>query len=162
MDDAVTACPSCGTPNVAEVTYPAPGTAGTSDRANFGQRLAAYLIDGVIFFVVYLVMILVLKGTGALLSYAIFVGYMIYLEGSPSGQTVGKKLLGIRVISETGGPLGYGLATGRFFARFLSGFLCSLGYFWMLWDDRKQTWHDKLVKSNVVTVEAHPVAAWPG
>jgi len=25
-----------------------------------------------------------------------------------------------------------------------------LGYFWMLWDDDNQTWHDKVVRSRVV------------
>jgi uncharacterized RDD family membrane protein YckC len=33
---------------------------------------------------------------------------------------------------------------------FLSGQILGLGYFWMLWDDNDQTWHDKIVKSIVV------------
>jgi uncharacterized RDD family membrane protein YckC len=34
----------------------------------------------------------------------------------------------------------------------VSGYVCLLGYLWMLWDDKKQTWHDKMVGSNVVRV----------
>lgn len=162
MDDVATACPSCGTPNVAEGAYAAAAMGGTSDRASFGQRLVAYIVDQAIFFVVYIVLLLTLDIFGALLSWAAFIGYTIYLHGSPSGQTVGKRVMNIRVIREDGGPLGYGAATGRFFATILSSAPCSLGYLWMLWDDQKQTWHDKLARTNVVTTDAHPVTAWPG
>lgn len=82
---------------------------------------------------------------GALLYYA-------KLEGGPSGQTVGKKALSIRVVdAATGGPIGAGRALGRYlFKSFISGNLCALGYLWSLWDGRKQTWHDKVVASVVV------------
>jgi len=69
-----------------------------------------------------------------------------------TGQTIGKRALGIKVLdSRTGVPIGAGRAIGRYFAKFLSGFLCGLGYLWMLWDPYKQTWHDKIVGSYVVT-----------
>ncbi len=32
----------------------------------------------------------------------------------------------------------------------MSNQVFSLGYLWMLWDDDKQTWHDKMVRSIVV------------
>lgn len=78
--------------------------------------------------------------------------YYVRLEGGPTGQTVGKKALGIRVAdATTGGPIGGGRALGRYaFKVFISGSICNLGYFWMLWDKRKQTWHDKVVSSVVV------------
>ena len=162
MDDTATACPSCGLANIADGAMAAAAFDGTSDRANFGQRLLAVIIDGVLVAVANFVLVLVASDVGNLLSFVGGLAYYIYLEGSPSGQTVGKRAMGIRVIAEGGGPLGYGAATGRYFARILSGIPCGLGYFWMLWDDKKQTWHDKLVRSNVVTVDAHPVTAWPG
>jgi uncharacterized RDD family membrane protein YckC len=52
----------------------------------------------------------------------------------------------------TGTPIGVGRAIGRYFAKILSAIPCGLGYFWMLWDPNKQTWHDKIVGSYVVTV----------
>ncbi|MFO7281536.1 MAG: RDD family protein [Thermoanaerobacterales bacterium] len=86
----------------------------------------------------------------ALLAIVAAVVYYAKLEGG-SGQTLGKRALGIRVVDEhTGGPIGTGRAVGRYFARILSGLPCFLGYLWMLWDDRKQTWHDKLTRSQVV------------
>jgi uncharacterized RDD family membrane protein YckC len=86
-----------------------------------------------------------------LLVAAVIAGVIYYarLEGG-SGQTVGKKAVGIRVAdANSGGPIGTGRAVGRYFARFLSSFFL-LGYLWALWDGRKQTWHDKLASSVVV------------
>ena len=82
--------------------------------------------------------------------WAALVFYWARLEGR-TGQSLGSKALGITVVdAATGQPIGGGRAIGRFFARILSGFLCYLGYFWMLWDPQKQTWHDKLANSVVV------------
>ena len=46
--------------------------------------------------------------------------------------------------------------------RIVSGFVCLLGYLWMLWDRERQTWHDKVANTVVVPTSAYPVAAWPG
>jgi uncharacterized RDD family membrane protein YckC len=75
--------------------------------------------------------------------------YYAVLEGR--GQTVGCKALSLRIIDEhNGGPIGTARGVGRYFARILSAIPCGLGYFWMLWDDKNQTWHDKLAGSLVI------------
>jgi len=81
---------------------------------------------------------------GALLYHSLLVGR--------TGQTLGKKALGLRVVDATTGvPIGTGRALGRYlFASFISGNICALGYLWAIWDGRKQTWHDKVVSSVVV------------
>jgi uncharacterized RDD family membrane protein YckC len=38
----------------------------------------------------------------------------------------------------------------------LSALLCFLGFFWMLWDRRKQTWHDMVANSLVVRASVCP------
>lgn len=89
---------------------------------------------------------------GVLLALAFVAGiiYFAKLEGG-SGQTLGKRALGIKVVdSRTGGSIGTGRGVGRYFARILSQLVCYLGYLWMLWDPEKQTWHDKMVNSYVV------------
>lgn len=131
-------------------------------RASFGVRLAAALIDGAMLFVVGLVLGAISKGLQGL-GILIGLAYYVYLEGSPSGQTVGKKVMNIRIVdSESGGPIGYGRAVLRYFARILSAIPCLLGYFWMLWDKNGQTWHDKITTDVVVPTDAYPVDAWPG
>lgn len=100
-----------------------------------------------------------ITGPAAGLTLLLQLGYYVYMEGSSAGQTLGKKALGIRVIdSGAGGPIGYGRAFIRWIGRFLSALPCLLGYFWMLWDKNKQTWHDKFSNSIVVPVDAYPVS----
>lgn len=71
---------------------------------------------------------------------------------SKTGQTPGRKILGIKVVNtNTGEPPSFGMALLRYvFASFASGSLCYLGYLWMLWDDKNQTWHDKVCSTVVV------------
>ena len=144
------------------MSYGEPGTR-TGPRAEFVTRLLAALIDGAILFALSMVLVLALQDAGSALGFAAGIAYSVYLEGSPSGQTVGKKQMNIRVIDfDTGGPLGYGRAFLRYVCKVLSAIPCGLGYLWMLWDPQKQTWHDKLSTSVVVPTSAYPVEAWPG
>src|SRR5882757_10863329 len=121
-------------------------SAARGPRAGFGQRLVAAIVDGILIGVVGLIVELAIHNAlGTIIAYALGIGYYGWLEGSTSGQTVGKKMMGIRVYDlRQGGPIGTGRAIGRYFARILSTIPCLLGYFWMLWDSEKQTWHDKL------------------
>ena len=138
-------------------------TPRSGPRAGFGTRLAAALIDGVILFVVNFVLMRVLGAAGSALSLLVGLAYYGYLEGSPSGQTIGKRAMNIRVIDFTNGePLGIGKALLRYVGRIASSIVCLLGYFWMLWDDQKQTWHDKIAGTVVVPTSDYPVQAWPG
>lgn len=143
---------------------PATSTGPSGPRAGFGLRLVAWLVDVIILAVVGgLLGALFNRGVGNLLSTLIGLAYYVYLEGSPSGQTVGKKLMSIRVIDmKTGGRVDYGHAVIRYFAKILSAIPCGLGYFWMLWDKEKQTWHDKLSTTVVVPTSSYPVSEWPG
>ncbi|MEU7154941.1 RDD family protein [Streptomyces chrestomyceticus] len=79
--------------------------------------------------------------------------FMIAKEGS-TGQTPGKKALNIRVVREaTGQPLGFGLALGRKLCHVVDGPLCGLGYWWPLWDEKSQTFADKIVSTVVVRTQ---------
>jgi uncharacterized RDD family membrane protein YckC len=132
---------------------------GSGPRAGFWRRVAAVLIDGLILGVLYGVLLLVVDyGIAYLLYLVANYTYFTVLEGGPSGQTVGKRALRIRVIDfRAGGPIGYGRGFLRNIAKLLSGFVFGLGYLWMLWDSEKQTWHDKLATTVVVPVDAYPV-----
>ncbi len=146
-------------------TPPSPyGASGPSGpRASFGRRLVAWLVDAVLLAVVIgLIQVATKRVVADVIGFAIGLVYYSYLEGSNSGQTIGKRLLGIRVIDfGTGGPIGFGRAVIRYLGRIVSGLVCFLGYFWMLWDKERQCWHDKFANDVVVPVTSYPVASWP-
>src|SRR5262249_36611110 len=75
---------------------------------------------------------------------------LIYLcEGS--GQSFGKKFIGIRIIRTDGGPLDYRTVVIRHILGYLLAMLpLGLGFAWALWDGRQQGWHDKLARTIVV------------
>jgi uncharacterized RDD family membrane protein YckC len=144
--------------------YQAPtGTGPSGPRANFGRRLVALLIDAILVGIVYGILYAINKALAIVVLIVLELAYWSYFEGSPSGRTIGKKAMGIRVIDfNTGGPLGFGRGFVRQLARIPSGIVCYLGYLWMLWDKEKQTWHDKLASTVVVPESAYPVEKWPG
>ncbi len=135
--------------------------AASGPRASFFRRFGAALLDGILVGIVSGILEGVVgRGFGSLLGLAVGIAYYAYLEGGPTGQTLGKKALGIRVLDlRTGGPIGFSRGVIRYFGRILSAIPLLLGYFWMLWDSEKQTWHDKLAGSVVVPVGAYPIAS---
>jgi uncharacterized RDD family membrane protein YckC len=139
---------------------PAPTGRASGPRAGFWRRFAAYLLDQIILGIPVVIVVLISDQTvGNVVSFALTLAYFSFFEGGPTGQTVGKKALGIRVIDfKVGGPIGYGRGLVRTIARLLSGIVLFLGYLWMLWDPEKQTWHDKIAGTVVVPVDAYPVA----
>jgi uncharacterized RDD family membrane protein YckC len=135
-----------------------PPAGPSGPRASFGLRFVAWLIDLVILVVIDTVIRVILGSTvGGLLGFVINFAYFGYFEGGPAGQTVGKRAVGIRVIRyQDGGALGWGTALLRNLCRIISGIPCALGYFWMLWDKEKMTWHDKLSNTVVVPTTDYP------
>lgn len=153
------------------MTQPVPPPGGTpagpsGPRADFWYRLGGFLIDFVVLYVIGLVIGLVFSGnlvSQILISLAAGIAYSVYFIGSGSGQTPGMHLLNIRAVDAvTGGRVDYGRAFIRYLVGIVSQLPCYLGYFWMLWDPEKQTWHDKASKTYVVPTSAYPVERWPG
>ena len=153
------------------MTQPVPPPGGvpagpSGPRADFWYRLGGFLIDFVVLYVVGLVIGLVFSGnlvSQILISLAAGIAYSVYFIGSGSGQTPGMHLLNIRAVDAvTGGRVDYGRAFIRYLVGIVSQLPCYLGYFWMLWDPEKQTWHDKASKTYVVPTSAYPVERWPG
>ena len=142
------------------------GTSGgpTGPRAGFGERLVAAIIDGIVLGMgSFLLRAPLGFALGSVVGIVAGLAYYVYFEGSASGQTPGKKVMNIRVMDFlNGGPIDPARALIRYVARIVSGIPCGLGYFWMLWDSEKQTWHDKLSNTVVVPTSSYPVEAWPG
>jgi uncharacterized RDD family membrane protein YckC len=85
-----------------------------------------------------------LASASALLSLVYYVGFWLL-----AGQTPGKAFLGVAVVRADGGRLLAGAAIVRWLGYWLSGILF-LGYLWILVDNRRQGWHDKLAHTLVV------------
>ena len=136
-------------------------TGPSGPRASFGRRFVAALVDGLLLGIVYGIFFVIVSEEAAYGLYLLAgIVYYTLLEGGAAGQTLGKKALGIRVIDfNAGGSIGYGRGAVRYLARILSSIPCLLGYFWMLWDKEKQTWHDKLSTSIVVPESYYPTSA---
>jgi len=70
-----------------------------------------------------------------------------------TGQFWGHRGAGVRIVdATTGGPIGAGRAFGRYFAHILDAIPCYLGFLWPLWDQKKQTFADKI--TGTVSVRA--------
>jgi uncharacterized RDD family membrane protein YckC len=155
-------CPVCGTGTAAPIT----ASNGSSDLplATFGQRVGALLIDAVVttaimafgFFVTAVVATATpadQSGPGGLLAlynalvFLLVFTYKPMFEGA-SGQTLGKKAMGICVVSaEDGSLIGYGRAFGRSLACLLD---FGVGLLLPLWDANRQTIHDKAAGTIVI------------
>ncbi|MEU8582417.1 RDD family protein [Streptomyces abikoensis] len=91
---------------------------------------------------------LVVMGLAFLLS--VFLGFWALYRQGRTGQTPGKKAVGISVLRERDGmPTGFGMAFVRNLCHIVDGFFY-LGYLWPLWDEKKQTFADKIVGTVVV------------
>ena len=63
--------------------------------------------------------------------------------------TLGKKALGMIVTDLDGGRIGFGRATGRYFAKILSALILGIGFIMVAFTQRKQGLHD-LIASTLV------------
>ena len=66
------------------------------------------------------------------------------------GKTAGKALMGLRVLGQDGRRLTFWQALIRALGYYVSGLALFIGFLWVLVDDRRQTWHDKLARTLVV------------
>jgi uncharacterized RDD family membrane protein YckC len=79
-----------------------------------------------------------------------------------SGFTPGKALLGLRVVRSDGRPVNLGRAVLRLIAYLIAALPLFLGFIWILFDNRRQGWHDKIARTYVIYVwdkNSHPLAA---
>jgi uncharacterized RDD family membrane protein YckC len=146
-----------------------------SDYARWGQRVRARLIDQgptyvglIIFFFGYLISVIELSrssgstpdfetaavamiiGCSVILASLAWVAYNRWMIAGKTGQSLGKRTTKIRLIGEaTNTPIGAKNAFIRDLVHILDA-LTLVGYLWPFWDDRKQTFADKIMRTIVV------------
>jgi len=70
--------------------------------------------------------------------------YFSGMESSPLQATIGKLAVGLRVTDLQGQRISFGRATGRFFAKWLSGAILLIGYLMAGFTEKKQALHDRI------------------
>jgi uncharacterized RDD family membrane protein YckC len=154
--------------------------------ASWGSRVAAAVIDWLLLLIptVILFFVVVAGAVGisgdddvstggaiaAIVLYIILISavWLLYApllmmrEGAHNGQTLGKQLVGITVVRNTGQPMGFGWAALRevVIKGLVIGIASSiipvipwlLDVLWPLWDDQNRALHDMAVQTHVVRV----------
>jgi uncharacterized RDD family membrane protein YckC len=70
--------------------------------------------------------------------------YFALMESSPMQATLGKLVVGVAVTDLHGDRITFARATGRYFAKILSGIVLLIGYIMVAFTERKQGLHDVL------------------
>lgn len=130
------------------------GSGATRDYAETGPRILAGLVDYLaITILAIFIQVVISRPLGLLVSLGGlgFGLYNAYLNGE-TGQSIGKKMQNIKVVSaESGQPIGGGMGIVRYLCHIIDGCVCYLGYIFGLFIDKdKQTFADKIVKTVVV------------
>lgn len=126
----------------------------------FWRRFVAALLDGIILSVLGGILGALLGGESVsftaggfstnwmyiVLSILYSVGYQGY-----AGQTLGKKVMGIKVVDEKGQkPSYFTFFLREIIGKFVSAIILFIGYLMVIWDSKKQGLHDKIASTYVV------------
>ncbi|MBL1214413.1 MAG: RDD family protein [Ignavibacteriae bacterium] len=76
--------------------------------------------------------------------------YFALMESSKKQATLGKMIIGIMVTDLYGKRITFAKASGRFFSKFISGFILNIGYIIAAFTEKKQALHDMIAGCLVV------------
>src|SRR5271165_493073 len=147
------------------VSSPANPSPAEVEYGGFWRRTWAGIIDVVLeaavaFVVTYYVIDWVLDRIGQMLGYdrwmskvaagmayilVLAIGawlYAAFAESSSRRATIGKRIMGLQVVTADGGKVSFGQATIRHFMKFLSLFTAGVGFMMAGWTKRHQALHD--------------------
>ncbi len=120
-------------------------------HASIWKRFWAFVIDVLIFAILFWILAQLIDNfTLSLLMLVIVWLYYALLESSPQQASLGKQLLGLKVVDKRGQRLSFGKATKRLLSRLVTNFTFYFGFFSAAFDKQNQTLHDRLSKSLVV------------
>ena len=139
---------------------------GGAPLADWPKRALGGLIDyvaaGIVISIVGSLLSNVSSGLGSIINVVLSVGWMVYLgyKSGTTGVTFGRSIAKTKLISEaTGQPIGVGNGIVRQLAHIVDSIICYIGWLFPLWDAKKQTIADKLMKTVVIDNSADPNAS---
>lgn len=133
----------------------------TLSPAPLSKRLAAMLYDFLIVVALWMLIGAIgvsLNGgeaaSGPVFKSAVFLAAFLFFCGfwTSNGQTLGMQAWRIRIQTPEGYSVSWMQALIRFFMAGVSALFCGLGYWWILWDKDKLSWHDRYSESRVVSL----------
>ena len=129
------------------------GGVPTYQYSDWIHRVGAYLVDIAPLFVVGIIVSMAHNTFVTLIFWLAGLAYTLWnrwiLGGQ--GQSLGKRVVGMRLLSEvTGQPIGTLNAFLRDICHFVDSIICYVGYLFPLWDAKRQTLADKIMKTVVV------------
>jgi uncharacterized RDD family membrane protein YckC len=140
---ASTAAPAPA-PTAAPATAPSVRADATAPRAGFWIRMGALLIDIILIGVIISILdagdefwVIALAGYGALM-------------WKIKGTTIGGLVCGLKVVRRDGAEINWDTAIVRALGCFLSMVVAGLGFLWIVFDEDRQAWHDKIAGTLVV------------
>ncbi len=128
----------------------------TAAKAGFWIRFFAYLIDAIIVGIVGGILGAFIdpdpaspgrSSVNLLLGLAYFV-YFWSAQGT--GQTLGMRVLNLKVVRTDGSALSYTQAFIRYIGLIIASIPLLIGLIWAAFDANKQGWHDKIADTYVV------------
>jgi|KBSMisStaDraftv2_1062788.scaffolds.fasta_scaffold44456_3 uncharacterized RDD family membrane protein YckC/cytoskeletal protein CcmA (bactofilin family) len=131
-------------PSPAPAPAPAVPVDTSAPRAGFWIRMGALLIDMILIAVI--IAILDAGGEFWLIVLAAYGALMWKLKGT----TIGGLVCGLKVVRRDGAELNWDTAIVRALGCFLSMVVVGLGFLWIVFDEDRQAWHDKIAGTLVV------------
>jgi len=170
-DDSDRYCIKCGKELAPQASgshggAPGPGAAavpvadGALVFAGFWTRVAAYIVDYVILVVAIVILAMATRAAARSDAATASITLLLYLavpwlytalfESGPSQATPGKLALQVKVTDLQGRRIGFGRATARYFAEWITGLTFGVGYAMTAFTSKRQALHDKIAETVVV------------
>jgi uncharacterized RDD family membrane protein YckC len=153
-------------PTFATTVDAAPAAAWLDEPGGFWRRLFAFLVDAAVIWALLRLgrLVATLLAARPLLAQAFYVSwwlvvpaaYFVVLHGT-GGQTIGKRLLGVRVVTAAGEPVGYARALARHLGWLASAALAFIGHLVVPARADRRALYDHLAGTRVVRTGRRPL-----
>ncbi|GGH37156.1 RDD family protein [Paenibacillus segetis] len=120
------------------------------DYVGFWVRFLAYLIDVVILEVLSWIW----PFNVGIISWMIGFVYFTYLPSTPWQGTIGKLIVGAKIVDEEGNRISYLHSIGRYLSSIVSGLILCIGFLMIAFTDQKRGLHDYMAGTYVLKKES--------
>ena len=148
-------CGACGSP----VVRSSPAHRNV-EYAGFWTRLVANVIDDVTLLVAFAIL-LFFTSLVSFMVILLLVVLVFALYKHMKCKTLGRRLMGIKVVTRTGQDVGFWRGAYReTIGKVVSGLVLYLGFLWVAFDKEKRSWHDMMAGTYVVKTRPRAVEAF--